>query len=480
MPESLIAGLQITPPEGTVICRSERNIVGRVCIPNAELAPRVAQEAAKRGWRIHTVSSGMNWGMGSYLPKSKSPDPTLLIDLSNLKKIGPINIGAASIRLESGVTQKELYDWLMSNAPEFRFNVTGASAETSILGNSLERGLGYDGSREDDTFGFEATFPDGASYHPDPNYFSSTGSRPVGPSIDSLFFQSDLGIVTAFHLKLRRVQACEMAVIITGDRTQVFHTVQLGYHHGVLSLPTHMGGNNRALAVTQGLLSEHLGREATPNETRAVFPMREGHSAITALRGPASVVRAQLKALKRLSPHGVEVRGVTSAAIERGLRITKALGFKTKYRFLAAVRPLLALTWGEPSEAGMKSLPTIPVDEVDRLPIGLLYFNAVSSLEESASREVEDLVSTEFPDVSITRLFTPRSGVAHICSIEFEKDMADVIHGRLGKLLSTLRQRGFPPYRLGSAYSDSWDNIMSQARSILLRLAPGVGGVSAP
>ncbi len=258
--EHSIAELSIEPVPGHVLCRTQRRVRGRVYPASADQVAAVVRDANLRGWRLHPVSSGMNWGMGSYLPPD---DDRLIVDLSRLTKIGPIDRSAGTVRIEAGVTQRQLYDWLEANAPELALNVTGASQRTSVLGNALQRGLGYDGSRADELFGHEVVLRDGRWHRPAAEWFSRAGSIPVGPRFDALWSQSEYGIVTAAWVRLRRKQAVELAVIVAGEMAAVFATVEAAYHQNLLTLPTHMAGDERAALVSKGLLWQHWQREPT-------------------------------------------------------------------------------------------------------------------------------------------------------------------------------------------------------------------------
>ena len=154
---------------GSVLCRSRRKVIGRVYPATAEQVAEVVLRASERGWPIHPVSGGMNWGMGSYLPPI---DNRLIVDLSRLNQIGPLDAMAGTIKIEAGVSQQQLFDWLKTNAPEFAFNVTGAAKRTSIMGNAMQRGIGYDGSRADEIFGYEVVLRDGSVHGPDAGWFS--------------------------------------------------------------------------------------------------------------------------------------------------------------------------------------------------------------------------------------------------------------------------------------------------------------------
>jgi len=456
--------------DGRVLCRSNRVVIGRVFPGTAEQVAQVVREATTREWPTHAVSTGMNWGMGSYLP---AEDGRLIIDLSQLTEIGPIDRCAGTVRIEAGVTQRQLFDWLEANADEFAFNVTGASERTSVVGNAMQRGLGYDGSRADEIFGHEVVKRDGSWHRPDKEWFSTVGSIPVGPRFDALWSQSEYGIVTAGWLRLRRKQPLELAVVISGEWEALFATVQAGYRRNLLSLPTHMAGNQRASLVGRGLLWRHQGREPSADEVARVIPQTAGHTAIAALRGEAIVVKATLKALRKLRVDGTVIKAISSRKIEQGIRWAGRLGLRNKADFLKSIRPLLGLTWGEPSEAGMAALQIAPDEDPDQAKQGVVYFNAVSAVDRQQSQQVETLVRASFPQCSLTRVFQSTTELVHVFSVEFSNESTEVTHQRLLEIGHELRALGFPPYRLGSVRPGGLEDLWrDRGRAILGELIP--------
>lgn len=456
-----------------VLCRSAKEVIGLVSPVEAEQVSVLVQRAADRGWRVHAISSGMNWGMGSFLP---SADNRLIVDLSGLNRIGPLDQAAGTIRIEAGVSQKQLYDWLQANAPEFAFNVTGSSERTSIIGNAMQRGLGYDGSRADELFGHEVVLPDGSVHGPDADWFSTTGSIPVGPRLDALWSQSDFGIVTAGWMRLRRKQDRELAVVLSGDLERVFTTLQSAYRRNLLSLPVHMAGSERAKIVGKGLLWRHWGREPTEEEVAKVFPPSQGMTAIAAIRGEKAVVATQLKTLRQVSAAGVAIRGLDAGGIDRAFKWAHRLGLKSKRDFLGAIRPLLALTWGVPSDAGMAAVRIAPQGDPDKAEVGMVYFNAVSAFELKQSQEVESVVQASLSGVSLTRVFQDASQIVHIFSVEFKDEDTAVTHRKILAASEELRKRGFPPYRLGSVRPDFIDSQINESvRGLFESVAVNLG-----
>jgi len=438
-----IAGLPLSPVSGPTLCRSQRRIRGRVRPRTAADVAAVVRACAERRWPVHPVSGGKNWGMGSYLPDH---DDCVLLDLSALKTIGPIDRDAGSVRIEAGVTQKELYDWLQREAPEFAFNVTGAGKDTSIVGNALERGLGYEGSRAAEFFGLEAVLADGTEHRPSAEWFTRTGNQPAGPYVEPLFFQSNFAVVTSGWLKLRRRQETEAAFVISGELDHVFEVVRLAYEKNIISLPVHMAGGNRLDDLGMGYLRQLWGREPTLTDVRRVFPLSRGHSALGAVHGTKRMVRSAYAELSSLAGSRIRIRYVTDERFRLAERWCRRLGLIHKATFFAALRPLFALTWGEPSDAGLASLG---VADPDTAHLGCIYFSAVTSLNLRDSHKVEDQIAASGLSYALTRYFLAPATLVHVMSVHFAAEERDVVVEKVRALGCDLRDAGFPPYRLG-------------------------------
>ncbi len=463
-----LAGFPLLPATATVLCRSERRIRGRVRPTSAADVAAIVRACGERGWPLHPVSGGRNWGMGSFLPDAED---CVVVDLSALKAIGPLNRDTATIRIEAGVTQAELDAWLRQHAPEFAFNVTGAGPATTIIGNALERGLGYTGSRTEDLFGFEAVLADGSEHRPDPAWFSPTGVIPAGMQVEPLFAQSGLAVVTAAHLRLRQRQEYEAAIVVSGDPEPVFATVVTAYREGLFTLPVHMGGGGRIDGLGRGFLRQRWGREPSMEEVRRIFPLSAETSALGALHGRARVVRAAVSELRRLAAPGVRVRVATDARFRLAETWCRRFGLRDKAEFFGALRPLMALAWGEPTQAGVAGLD-LPVgtDDPDRAPRGCFYFNAVSAPVWSASAEIERLCASAWPDWALTRVFNSGRELVHVINWRFDDADTARAQAALKAFTADLRQRGYPPYRLSQqAMTPVGSNV---ARSIKQALDP--------
>jgi len=168
-------------------------------------------------FKVYTVSSGQNWGYGSATPTCEQ---AILLCLKNLNSSPqwltnqldtdtPYGKKLGIVRISAGVTQQQLYDFLQQEGGEFWMDATGSSPSCSVLANSLERGFGHTcyGDHFDQVSGMEVILADGSlvkTGHAGCNNAANIGvhKHGLGPYLDGLFSQSNLGIVTAIYLRL--------------------------------------------------------------------------------------------------------------------------------------------------------------------------------------------------------------------------------------------------------------------------------------
>lgn len=153
---------------------------------------------------LYPFSTGKNWGMGSKLPVM---DGSVVVDLSRLNRIIEVNEACRYAIIEPGVTQGQLARHLAMHHPGLTFNVTGAFGETSILGNTLERGDGGN-ARIDDLIGMRGILGSGMPFETG-GHFGALGADTshvmryaAGPDLVGLFSQSNFGIVTQIVFRL--------------------------------------------------------------------------------------------------------------------------------------------------------------------------------------------------------------------------------------------------------------------------------------
>lgn len=157
------------------------------------------------GVNIYPVSLGYNWGYGSTVPNQ---DLSVIMDLSRLKQI-EVDGKNATVTLEPGVSQKELFEYLRSKYPHLLFSITGSSPYSSVIGNAIDAGYanGVNVVRWDNVISLEAILPSGELLKTGFDAISNASTAGlsrygVGADLKGLFRQSDLGIVTKMTLQL--------------------------------------------------------------------------------------------------------------------------------------------------------------------------------------------------------------------------------------------------------------------------------------
>lgn len=206
-------------PEGfELVSGQRREIIAMVkpsSIGDVRSLLRLANEKAEDanfGFNIHPISTGLNWGYGTSqppLPESK----TVILNLSSLTAIS-FDQDLGLITIEPGVTQQILSDYLAELGDDFMVPVTGAGPDCSLIGNAIERGYGI--TPFTDHFGavtaIEGFWGNGDVYcsavkeldQSDEKLVEKTLKWGVGPYLEGLFTQSNLGIVTQMTIRLAR------------------------------------------------------------------------------------------------------------------------------------------------------------------------------------------------------------------------------------------------------------------------------------
>lgn len=148
---------------------------------------------------VYPISRGRNWGLGSRVPPR---DGCLLLDLGRMNRILAFSESLAFAQVEPGVTFRQLYEFLRDRGSALTLPVTGGPSDGSLIGNLAERGeaVGPYGDRAAFASGFEIVLPTGECIHTGFRRFAQATTAHldpwgVGPHLDGLFLQSNLGIL---------------------------------------------------------------------------------------------------------------------------------------------------------------------------------------------------------------------------------------------------------------------------------------------
>ncbi len=403
---------------------------------------RAASENATPLWPI---SRGCNWGYGSHLPVRNG---SVILDLGGLCAIGDLDRDSLSVRIEPGVTQGALHEFLKANAPDLAFNVTGAGLETSVLGNALERGIGYNGEKDRDLYALEVLLPDGTSVGPVAGLHHKARALPAGLATDSLFFQSNFGVVVGARLRLRLRQEAEDAIVIQGPFDAVIRTLKESYGQQVITNPTHVAEPGRTKRLGFGLLRMLWGRNPTGEEIARCFPEQNSYNGIVAIYGRRRVVNAAWREMKRFALPGVTLRRGNVRSLETAATWLGRLGARSQQTRLRALRPILGLTLGEPSDAGLASLDGYEGGNPDHATSGAIYGNAVSTVSPENARRAGAIVKSRWQDSAFTWIIVDSRCMLTIYTLHFADHEAVAVHDANRLIVDDLRAAGFPQYRL--------------------------------
>lgn len=168
---------------------------------------------------VYPISTGLNWGYGSGVP---ARDGCAVLSLGRMNRIVGFDEELAYVTIEPGVTQRQLYDFLVDKGTALRASVTGGSADGSLVGNTLERGtaLTWYWNRFAHSCALEVVLPTGEVVHTGFDRFegNATGKLDrwgVGPAFAGLFSQSNLGIVTQMTFWLMPPPAVHQSFFFT-------------------------------------------------------------------------------------------------------------------------------------------------------------------------------------------------------------------------------------------------------------------------
>lgn len=179
-------------------------------LPPAVLQPATVEEvqavvriANRLGIELWANSQGRNNGYGGSAPRHAG---TVVVNLRRMNRVLEVNEEFSYVVVEPGVSFNDLYDYTQANGHRIWVDCPDIGWG-SVVGNSLEHGLGYtvNGDRANSVCGIEVVLPNGellrtgmGAMTDNPSWHLS--KRGFGPMVDSLFMQSNFGIVTKMGL----------------------------------------------------------------------------------------------------------------------------------------------------------------------------------------------------------------------------------------------------------------------------------------
>ncbi|MBK9035891.1 MAG: FAD-binding oxidoreductase [Myxococcales bacterium] len=474
---------------------------------------------------VWTFSGGWNWGYGAAMGLD---DGALILHLRRMDRVLEVNRELAYAVVEPGVTQQQLRDHLDVHAPDLWSDCTDSTPRGSVLGNALEHGVGY--GPDCDHFGalcgLEVVLADGTVVR--------TGGGPpgsttwhlhrwgTGPSLDGLFGQSNLGVVTRAGVHLTPRPEAFRLVLLELDRDDdlgdVIDVVRDLTLRGILRANFHTVNDVLFAAVLGPYPRDLLAPGATRLTDDGLRALRARLQitpasltlGLSGTRGQVAEQRALLQ--QRLARFGkISVVGPTLAARLPGLatlleRAGATLGERAGARLagLTGLTPaklrttanVYRLLQGIPGErvlgfAYFKARGARPERDVDpaRDGAGMIWAPVILPLTGAHVRAVAALARPVFHrhgfDYANTFISISGRATMSLMPIFFDRDDADETaraQALQQELFALTQAAGYPQYRTGHGLHrvmfDDAPGYRAAARAIKRALDPN--GILAP
>lgn len=445
---------------------------------------RLVRHARKNKTALYPFSTGLNFGYGG---KSPARAGGLLVDLSALDSIS-VRTDSSGSRVHPvavigpGVTQGMLYDYLQQHHPHLTFNVTGSARATSIIGNALERGVGYFGPRKEDLFGLVVVCGNGRILRTGfrrLRHSPLATSHPygLGPMLDGLFFQGNFGIVVSACFRLVPKRPKQVAVSLSlrhvHDLPAFIDALADCKRDGLIESVTHIANRARTHASLAFGVTTYLEQECGLSAARAATEAQAALELVSpgewaslgAVTGSPAQVKANLTELKRRMANIAAVRVITHGLLDFGYAVCHRLRFLKKARAsaaaISAIRPLHALALGVPTDAAIDNLlwkygrTDLKAEQLDQSDCGLLFINPALPLDGAfVARFIDEIKATAIhchhPTLYITINIETSTSLVAVINLLFnrnDEEQRRLAHHCAAQMLEKIHAMGLEVYR---------------------------------
>jgi len=439
---------------------------------------------------IYPISSGRNWGYGTSQPVQISAN-CIILDLSKLTNID-FDEELGLVTVEPGVTQQHLSDYLAQRGDKHMVPVTGAGPDCSLIGNAIERGYGI--TPYTDHFaavtavvGFWAN---GSPYQSaiseldasENSLVNKTYKWGLGPYLEGLFTQSNLGIVTQMTLRLAAVKPAFTSFFIQLKSDDLLEDViplirqVLRDYEGIVGsinlmdqrrLLSMFAVNPQGTASHKVMTQQDITRLANENDT----PPWTIIGSIYATKRVLKAVKIEVKQIFNQVPHRIVFSD--SALISLGNTVfehTPEFIINKSKKLLMIKKQLSSFEKGKEIMLGKPNRVALNLaywrhkdadnfDNKIRSPAydrcGLLWYAPLVVMKPEILREYVEFVRAVCPQFNIEPFIT-FTNLRHDCvdstiPIVFDLDNPQAVtdaHQCLEKLVTQGLKKGYVPYRL--------------------------------
>lgn len=475
-----------------------RAVVGIVYPRTLEQLQCVVQSASKYQVALYPISQGKNIGYGGMTPTGSHQ---LVVNLKYLNSIREFDSHNGEVVVEPGVTQEQLANFLKNNNAKFWADVTGASPEASIIGNTLESGFGHTpiGDHRKHILQMEILLADGSML--------STSEMPaIGPDLAQLFVQSNFAIVTAIRIPLFPIpeQTVTFTISFSSDESFLAGVSILSAlrKDGTISSLAHTGNATRAL-MTSSRFPIGYDREQILTEKQCYeilnqkSPINFGAWAtVGGIYGYKDDVKNKQKRIAKALKGTAQVKFFSDKKmvfIDKWLHSSLALKIKS-LNFIrgsfASLKALHGIIRGQPSNHPSENI-LWRVNKIENL--GLMWLAPVIPATEkdcaTLLKVAREIYSNHKFEMPITLTLIDAKHMTAVFNISYDKTNSEETtraHSAYKNLSEATLKLGYLPYRCGLAsqaknyYSQAQYNFLHKIKMALdpnRILAPGRYGI---
>jgi len=463
------------------VCGSTRQVVAVLKPVSREQVEQIVSIANKTGIPLYPISCGKQWGMGSRLPVK---DGAAIVELSAMNRILEINEQFHYTVVEPGVTQQQLLDHIKTNGLALMLNVTGSTSDTSLIGNAMDRGVGYFDSRAHGISNMQIVLGNGQCIQTGFGHFPNAATanlyrHGVGPSLDGLFPQGNFGIVTSACIDLMPKPDAHMAAIIKIDAAEklpeLIDALTSLRSRGIISTIAHVGNRERSYMTLAPLLYEQLIQSGEPEgdttQKKAVAMLEKGGfgpwSAAIGLLGSRAQLKLAKKEIKRAVSDFAATMFLNDEKVEKAKSLLSALSFipalKRQLMMIGAVEPVYGFTRGETTDKSLRSiywaagdLSRLNESDPDHSDSGVLFCLPIFPADGHAVSRAVSITAETFARhgfaPAITVNLMDAKAMEGVVSLSFNRrdpEQTRKAHACIQEMEKKYVEMGYPPYRVG-------------------------------
>jgi len=462
-------------------CASTRQVVAVLKPTTAEMVKQLVAIANANLVPLYPISCGKQWGMGSRLPVK---DGAAIVDLSQMNRIIEVNAQFHYAKVEPGVTQRQLLDYIEEHNLPLMLNVTGSSSETSLIGNAMDRGVGYFDSRAHGISDMEVVLGNGQMIRTGFSHYNNAQTSNlypygVGPSLDGLFPQANFGIVTAACIDLMPKPDNHMSAIIKIDAEEklpvLIDALVSLRSRGVIATVAHVGNRERSHITLAPLLYDQLVQAGDPKgeatRSKAVAILEAAGfgpwSAAIGILGTKAQLALAKKEIRKAVGGFATTMFLSDRLIERAKWIARTLSFipavRKQLMMLLAIEPIYGFTAGRATDQSLKAVywaagdyEHLDAPDPDLSDSGVLFCLPIIPAAGNTVREVvsdtRDTFARHGFEAAITVNLMSTKAMEGVVSLAFDRrdhERTKKAHACIQEMEARYMEQGYPPYRVG-------------------------------